>query len=323
MNSTYKELVYIKRKINNYLQGEENLITVLGKPLDSNEILYDTIKNIIKKRGNVLYIWGNSKIDKRLVTYINKENEYYSYTREDTINKNLVFMNFKYLYNINRQYDLVIIDDISAYSKLSKESFKSLYKKIRRYTDKVILYSWIQFDEGSSINALNIDKKIFVEPRVITTRIDLKNDIPYVLYEYILWFKDNKKNVITYVPYKDDVGNVFHYYNKKVKLSDAKEIKIYREKIKDSVLKFKDKSIFLITNNIEEVLETPNIDGIILLFADNYNIDFKKILFMCAKVSKSKGQFKEMILVCNTETEEIDKAREVARSFNKLLWEEY
>ena len=65
------------------------------------------------------------------------------------------------------------------------------------------------------------------------------------------------------------------------------------------------------------------LDGIILLFADNYNIDFKKILFMCAKVSKSKGQFKEMLLVCNTETEEIDKAREISRSFNKLLWEEY
>lgn len=322
MNSTDKELIYVKKRINNYLEDEEHLLTVIGKPLDSNEILYDTIKEVIKRRGTVLYIWGNSRVDKNLINYINRESKYYAYTREDTTDKRLVFMNYKYLYNINRNYDLIIIDDISAYSKLSKDNFESLYKKVRRYTDKVILFSWIQYNKGLNVSTLNIDKKVFVEPRVITTRIDLKKDIPYVLYEYILWFKNNKKNVITYVPYKEDIESVYNYYNQKVKLSDVKEVKIYGEKIRDNVLKVKDKSIFLITNNMEEVLETPGIDGIIILFADNSIIDYKKILFMCSKVTKSKGNFREVLLVCHSETEDIYKAREISRSFNKLLWEE-
>ncbi len=325
VNSTDKKLSYLKKKIKNYLDNEEAMLTILGKPLQSNEVLYDVVKDIICNRhGSVLYIWGNSNVDKELISYINKKSKYYAYTREDIVDKKLVFMNYKYLYNINKNYDLIIIDDVSSYSKLSKENFQSFHEKLKRYSKKIILYSSINHGEfQNAISMLNLeDKKMLTEPRVITTRIDLRSDIPYFLYEYILWFKNNSKNVVTYVPYFEDINIIYDYYKERIDLSGVKLLKSTDEKLNTNVFNFKDKSIFLITNKIGEVLETPNIDGIIVLSADNKIIDYKKILFMCSKVCRRDNEFSEVILVCREETENIEKAREVTRSFNKKIWEE-
>lgn len=323
-NSINKELIYLKKEINNFLNCEDELLTVLGRPLDSNEIFYDIIKEVVvNKGGRSLYIWENEGVDKGLISYINRE-DYYGYTREDNLDKPLIFMNCKYIYNVNKKYDLIIVDDISFYSTLSKEDFKTLFDKLRNFSKKIIFYSSIKIEQCNNvINTLNTGSRgILVEPRVITTRINLNSDIPYVLYEYIKWFKNNKKNVITYVPNKEDVYNVYDYYDKKINLKEVRLIKGIDKKINKNVFKFKDKSIFLITNDIEEVLKTPNVHGIIVLSADDKKIDYKKIIFMCSKVCKNIDEFSEVILVCHEETENIEMARSITRSFNKRLWEE-
>lgn len=321
INSASKKLSYLERKIKNYLENEEKILTILAKPLQSNEIFYDLIKNIIfNKKGNVLYVWGNSNADKRLISYIGKkEDEYFAYTREDVLDKKLVFMNYNYIYNINRKYDFIILDDVTTYLNLSKEKFYGICEKLKRYSDKVIIYSSINYDNHN--NRISIIKNdMITEPRVITTRIDLRKDIPYFLYEYILWFKNNNKNVIIYVPNKEDINTVYDYYKNIINLDGVKLIKSNDYKVKSNVFNIKDKSIFLITNNIGELLKTPNVDGIIVLSADNKQINYKKILFMCSKVCNN--EFSEVILVCREETYNIEKARKITRSFNKDIWEE-
>lgn len=323
INSANKKLGYLERKIKNYLEDEEEILMILGKPLQSNRILYGLIKDIIcNKNGNVLYIWGNSNIDKELISYIGKkECKYWAYTKEDVLEKSLVFMNYDYMYNINRKYDFIILDDISSYLNLSEENFRGVCEKLKRYSKKIIIYSSINYDDYN--NAISIRKDdIIAEPRVITTKINLKKDIPYFLYEYILWFKNNNKNVITYVPYKEDVNAVYDYYKNVINLDGVKLINSTDCKFKSNVFNIKDKSIFLITNNIGEVLKTPNVDGIIVLSADNKQINYKKILFMCSKVCIKHNEFSEVILVCHEETDNIEKARKITRSFNKNIWEE-
>ncbi|MBM7835403.1 hypothetical protein, partial [Clostridium sardiniense] len=79
VNSTDRKFSYLNKKIRNYLDNEEAMLTILGKPLQSNEILYDVVKDIICNRnGSVLYIWGNSNVDKDLIYYINKNSKYYA-----------------------------------------------------------------------------------------------------------------------------------------------------------------------------------------------------------------------------------------------------
>lgn len=322
INSASKKLSYLERKIKNYLENEEEILMILGKPLQSNKILYKLIKDIIfNKNGNVLYIWGNSNIDKELISYIGgKECNYWAYTREDVLDKKLVFMNYDYIYNINRKYDFIILDDVTAYLNLSEENFHGVCEKLKKYSKKIIIYSSINYDEYNSLISIR-ENDMIIEPRVITTRIDLKKDIPYFLYEYILWFKNNNKNVITYVPYKEDINAVYDYYKNVINLDGVKLINSNDYKFKSNVFNIKDKSIFLITNNIGEVLKTPNVDGIIVLSADNKQINYKKILFMCSKVCIKHNEFSEVILVCHEETDNIEKARKITRSFNKSIWE--
>lgn len=99
INSASKKLSYLEKKIKNYLEDEEEILMILGKPLQSNKVLYGLIKDIIcNKQGNVLYIWGNSNVDKRLISYIGrKEHKYWAYTKEDILDKRLVFMNYDYI----------------------------------------------------------------------------------------------------------------------------------------------------------------------------------------------------------------------------------
>ena len=80
---------------------------------------------------------------------------------------------------------------------------------------------------------------MLVEPRLIMTRINLNSDIPYVLYEYIKWFKNNKKNVITYVPNKEDINKVYDYYDNKINLKEVRLIRGSNKKLNKNVFNFK------------------------------------------------------------------------------------
>lgn len=316
-----KEISFINKKIINFLNSNDELLTIINKPLHGNEILYDVIKeSIVNKKGKVLYLFGGDKVDKNIISYINIKESYYTFTKDDLENKNLVFMNLKYLYNLNKYYDLIVIDDISNYLNITRENFKCLYKKLKKYCKKIILYSSINYSDIKPIYVN--DDEILREPRVISTRIDLRYDIPYILYEYILWFKNNNKNIVIYVPYKEEVDMVYEYYTKKVILKGTKILKGSYKKSKNTALNLKDKSTFLITNNIEEILESKNINGIIVICADDKNIDHKKILFMCGKVSLNKDEFSEVILACREENEEIEISKKITREFNKKLWKE-
>ena len=314
------EISFNKKNIISFLNNDNELLTLINKPLHGNKVLYDVIREAILKKNKVLYLFGGDRVDKDLLSYINKKEHYYTFTRDDLENKNLVFMNLKFLYNLNKKYDLIIIDDISNYLNITKNNFDILYERLKKHSKKIILYSSINYN-NSDFMYIN-DEEILREPRVISTRIDLRYDIPYILYEYILWFKNNNKNVAIYVPYKEELDMVYEYYTKKVTLKGARILKGSDKKLKSNVLNLRDKSTFLITNNIEEVLDSSNINAIIVICADDKNIDYKKILFMCGKVSLKKDKFSEVILVCREESEEIEMSRKIAREFNKKLWEE-
>lgn len=67
--------------------------------------------------------------------------------------------------------------------------------------------------------------------------------------------------------------------------------------------------------------DVKNVD-IIVYFADSTEFKYKRLLFLCGKVGISNsGNLGETIFLSNTVTENMTKAKEIARSFNKLAWE--
>ncbi len=89
----------------------------------------------------------------------------------------------------------------------------------------------------------------------------------------------------------------------------------------ERVLKYKDKSIFIITNQSEELLENCYIDDAVVIFADNIFFNYKKILYICGGMRNINYNIPEVLLVSNSISEDIDKAKDIARQFNKIVWE--
>ncbi|MGL5649517.1 MAG: hypothetical protein ACRDDY_16885 [Clostridium sp.] len=317
-----KEMKNINRKLEEWIKGDEECINFYGRPFQSNTIFSEIISKIVRKDKKILYIYGKEEVDAKLIDKINlgKEKKVL-YTRNGLSDVDIAFMSFKYTYNITKYYDLIIIDDISTYFKVNKESLEGLYKKCKEHTRKIIIYS-IETNSisnnGNDVSRFKM-KNRFVEPRVITTRIDLKKDIPNSLYEYILWFKERKSKVVFWVPYYDEIESLYYYYVNEIKLEG---VKIFKSEEYKNDLNTENKAIFIITNSMEELGGFEKLDGIIALFADNIKVDYKKIIYMCGKVTRNNDIMAEVILVSRTETDEMDRARSLTRKFNKKLWDE-
>lgn len=317
MVSDNKEITEVKKEIDNWFYSSENLLTVCARPLQKNNILYELIGSILKNRGNVLYIWGNSKVDEKMVQTLNLSSKRYSYSREGLDKGNLQFMNTKYMYNVSKNYNLIIVDEVSAYTRLLDEEYKSLYIKLRSFSDKILFFSLSSISKERFIDIRNIEKKeVFVQPRVILTRINLKSDVPISLYDYIVWYKSNRKNLVIYVPIENDLENTYEYYSEKLNLRGVKVIKN-----SESMCRSMGKSLFLVTNKIRDVIEAKSVDGIIVLNADDKRVDYKKILFICGKVGLKLCKFSEVLLACRVESKDIEKSLKIIRDFNKKLWD--
>lgn len=317
LKENINEIKAINKKLNNFLENDLSLLQFYGRPFQSNSIFSEIISKIVEKGGHILYIWGYENLNKEIYRQLGNKGKI-AYSVNGLSEANLVYMSFKHTYNISRDYDLIIIDDVSTYFKINEFAVEGLYNKCKVHSKKIIIYG-IQScsfnQDGIDLSSLNVRER-FLEPRVITTRIDLKKDIPYSLYDYILWFKSRRSKIAFWVPYADDVESLYHYYLKEINLDN---VKIIKETEYKNDLNIKDRAIFIITNNMEALCNISRLDGIVALFADNIKLDYKKIIYMCGQITRETG---EVILVSRNETEEIEKARKLTRNFNKKLWDE-
>lgn len=317
-----KEIKNINRRLENWIKDEKKYIYLYGRPFQSNNIFSNLINKVVNENKKILYIYGKEEIDRELIKEVNLGGrKKASYTRNGLSNSDIVFMSFKHTYNIIKNYDLIIIDDISTYFKGDKISLEGVYKKCIEHGKKVIIYTIETnafLEDGNDISSFGMQNR-FVEPRVITTRIDLKKDIPYSLYDYILWFRERRGKVVFWVPYYEDIESLYYYYVNEIKLEG---VKIFKSDEYKTDLNIKDRAIFIITNSMEELSGFSNLDGIVVLFADNLKVDYKKIIYMCGKLTNNNDTMSELILVSKDETDEIEKARSLTRKFNKKLWDE-
>ena len=106
-----------------------------------------------------------------------------------------------------------------------------------------------------------------------------------------------------------------------------KDVKIIRvsevEEFKrcSRVLKYKDKAIFIITDKVKELSEYCLVNDAVILFADDIRYTYKKIMYLCGKIGQINDELPEVLLVSNNISNDIDKAKELSREFNKKIWE--
>ncbi len=328
-NIKEEDIKYAIDKINYWYKKNIRFLSIITSPFNTASIFFDIIKTVCNEDGKVLYVWGEDYENKELMDFFrNRQDDSitYSYIKEGKSNAGITFVNHININKIEGRYDLVILDDITYFSNMSAANVHEVLDLCSDKGKRVILYS---IEKNSLIGekfefAAYDYEKPFVEPRVITTRVDLDKDIPYSLYDYIKWFLDRRDKVVVYVPEDEKIDNVYEYFSHKLKLKNAKIIKAsQKSEIKkcEKVSIMKDKAIFIITNKIEELLKYCHIDNAIVLFSNHLKFNYKKIIYVCGKIREMNENIPEVLLVCNEESSEMEKAKKMARNFNKRVWE--
>jgi hypothetical protein len=323
-----EDLKYAFDKIDYWYKKNIRFLTIITVPFNTSCIFSNIISKLYQYNDKILYVWGKSGENRELINATREINSNitHSYIEKGVSTTNLTFVHYNNLKNINEKYNLIIFDDITYFSSLNSFAIKEILENCINLGERVLLYSIEKaalIGEKFELAAYNY-KKPFVEPRILTTRIDLNEDIPYSLYDYLKWFKENNHKVAIYVPSKEKLNIVLDYFSNKLKLSGLKILKVSKDdelKRCEKVSKYKDKSILIVTNRIEELLEYCYIDDAVVLFSDNKRYNYKKILYICGQIRNINFKLPEVLLVSNDISEDMDKAKNMARDFNKKVWE--
>lgn len=320
-----KELEKYNYSIKKWYNGKRKILSVISAPCNTSLIFKEIIEESLRNKERVLYAWSGKEVNKEIIKKINT-NESYSYYLKEENDAVLGFINIENYKFIKTKYSLCIIDDITICELKSRNEIIEAFEHLFLYCKKIIIYSTEKLlPSGEILEVVSLNrKKPFVEPRYINTRINLEEEIPYKVYDYLKWFKKNSKRAIILIPNEKKANKIYETYTE---LIESKGIKInkyldeYDIKIKDKLWKEKNNEVIILTNSIENYKVSDNINFIVL-FSEEDNINCKKILFLCAQAGIHQNkELGEVIICCNEITKDLDKAKNICRSYNKNLWE--
>lgn len=295
-----------------YVKSNDRFINLICEPYQKLNFIESLISDCLINNEKVLYVGKSRKVCKN----------------EQLNSMNFDFVNFNNIFNIKKNFDLIIYDDVSLYSNKSSIECNEDLMYLKRLSKKIVICSVDKvFNNIKHIEILNNQRKThFLEPRLITTRVNLETSMPYTLYDYIEWFIREKRILVVYVPNKFNLNKIYEYYTEDLNLEN--KVKIVKEDKKNSFLnivnesRFKKEGIIFITDSLHEYFDSiPECDMVIYSF-EKYIVDYKKIIFACGALCKDKCTGREVILLSNEEGDNIETARRLARGFNKTLWRE-
>ena len=306
-------------------------IDVVSAFYNSSDIFLKTIIAFANSKKSILYVTNEDERCIDIIYFINKFSNLgqHTYTTEiDDINVNeyLHICSHENALKLQEKFDLVIYNDVRSFPKYDKEQIRNILLKRCKSDGTAIAYCVENvLNEGKTIMFPLKNTNIpIIEPRIITTRINLSMDIPLVVYEYLNWSIISNRKVIIFTPDEEKANAVFEYLsNFKKKLSENMFLFISKKSDDSIKVKFmnKDKGI-IVTNDFEETyLEFHSVD-VMVYFADNIKFNHKQLLCLSSKVGRyDNTQRGEAIFLANVETVQMDKAKNIAREFNEKAWE--
>ena len=227
---------------------------------------------------------------------------------------------------VREEYDLVIYDDVNSFPIHKKPEMQHLIGFIFPKCRKVIAYSFESVFMGMDVIELPMaGKSGFVsEPRVLETRLNLNEFVPTSVYEYLLWFVFEKKKVLFITTNRKVRRKVARFLTKideslESCIYDVDEIgtKTMRELCSDST-----KSHIFITDNLDDYVDMETNFEIIIHGADASRYSYRELIFLCLRSGYYDEMNGEVLMICQNVTRDIEKTRDLARHFNKVLWDE-
>lgn len=318
------------KEIIDWSLGKEKFMNLISPPYNLAELFLELILSFTKNNKKVLYITNEETSDVQLIKDIKKLSSFrqYVYFKENSDYNRalLVISKHNNLDKIKAEFDLVIYDDIKSFSFYKKENIAEVSIRKCKDNGKVLVYSIEKIFNGSRevIFPVRANHCPIVEPKFISTRIDINKDIPYVIYEYLEWSISCSGRVIVYVPDEDRVNNVYNYLSKYCsKFVKSTLYYVKNNNDKNTLYKFiSAKNGIIITNHFNDIKFDLNNVNVMVFFADDKYFDYKKLVYLCGKVGRSEKNLRgEVVFLGNNETEDIDISRSITRYFNKEAWE--
>ncbi|MDP4177293.1 MAG: hypothetical protein Q8900_03015 [Bacillota bacterium] len=322
--------VNFSKEIINWCNCKEQILNVISPPYSSSLIFLDVIMKYLKEGKKVLYITGEREDNIEIIETIKRTTDFknYSYSRNGgrLINSNLLIANLEMAVKIKEKFDLTIIDDIRSFSKYNSCEIMEFIINRCNYAYKTICYSVESIFKNATEIEFPVRKNAMPipEPRIISTRIDITKDIPYVIYEYILWSMEAGRKIVIFTFDKEAILALHEYLSRfKNQLCNNIISYIKNDSEKKVVLNFaKMKKSILITNDFDEPdLSIHDVD-VIVYYADDERYSVKNLLYFCGKVGRGeKSNRGEVIFLGNVVTDSMEKAKNITRHFNKEAWE--
>lgn len=320
----------IGNDILNWSTGNERFLNVISAPYNSAEIFIKVILYYVERNKKVIYITNENYDDINIIAAIKKYTDFRNYTYIKSLKTNtdcfLEICNFTNALQLKEKYDLVIYDDIRSFPSHGKHEILDLVYKISNESTKLIVYSIEGVLKNNREVVLPIkDNRIpIIEPRTILTRIDINKDIPFVIYDYLRWSIESDRKVIICVPDEKKLENVYSYINNYCRNISKNIICFRKDKIDKKLINNfqRMKKVIVITNDFEHVFPSSINADVMVYFADDLQFNYKKLTYFCGSVGKSERYWKgEVIFLANEETEDMEKAKNITRNFNKEAWE--
>lgn len=329
INSLNIEEKKVSEEILHWCSGNEELLNVISPPYNTTFIFIEAILNFVRHEKRVLYITDEKHKNIQLIRSLKQYTDFKQYTylknNIDSSNYLLIFSSNNNLSQIEEKFDLIIYDEIRSYPKYHNLEIKNIISNCKKEGGKLIYFSVEEnFSKGKVISlSVKSNKMPLVEPRLITTRIDVNKEMPYVVYEYIKWAMNINRRVIIPVPDKLKLFNVMSYVCKACGTltrnifyysSEEKNVKTINEfnKYNDSIM---------VTDDFDSVCSKDDIVNIIVFFADSEKFTYKQLIYFCGRTGKGGIKNRgEVVFLANTETMDIEKAKNITRTFNKEAW---
>jgi late competence protein required for DNA uptake (superfamily II DNA/RNA helicase) len=316
--------------IYNWSLGREKILNIISPPYSSSIIFLKTILAAASREERVLYITGEQEEHIEILNHIKKYTEFrdYTYLRKAVLpsNSKLVISNYRNAVKITETFDLVIYDDIRSFSEYSCYEIMDLLIKCISSNGKIISCSIesIFKSQRDIILPVRDNKKPMVEPRYVITRLDIKKDIPYIVYDYLNFSIERNRKVIIYVPDRDRIQCVYKYLCN-FRESLAKNILYYdKQESDDRILVnfMKIKKAIIVTDDFRDIyMDLKDID-VMVYFSDDKSFNYKNLVYFCGKVGRTEHiSSGEVIFLANEESSDMEKAKNITRYFNKEAWE--
>lgn len=225
------------------------------------------------------------------------------------------------------KFDLIIYDEINSRPRYSNESIKKLMNYICNNYGTMISYSVESiFHNELILYNLRKDKQVpIAEPRIMITRVNIEEEIPMSVYEYLEWSINTNKKVIIYAPDDEKTNNIYKYLSNidhKLTKNIFKYITVNGNKTELSKFLLAEYGI-LVTDDFNENYYGVHPLNVMIFFADNDNFNYKDLVYMSSKINRrSMADREEVIFLCNSETEHMDRCKNILRELNKRAWEE-